>query len=127
MWLIFKSPSGPPYDERAAREPEGGGSRLIILQHSESLTKVLLPAQFDVTKVTVSDFIKQNFGENSKSASVVGGVQLSEKGVITLDIQVDDNQAKTFTMTIDKWTYYDKLIFSVPEKSYSVTLPVYTN
>lgn len=126
-WIIFKNPNTRPYDERATREPEAGGPSLVILQNSETLSKVLLPAQFIATRNMVNDFVKQAYGEPSKVVTIIGEARLNEKGVVAFDAQVNNDQTKTFTATIDKWSSYNKLIFSVPEKNFTRTVIVYPN
>lgn len=127
VWIIFKNPNTRPYDERAAREPEVGGPSLVILQNSETLSRVLLPAQFIATKIIVNDFVKQTYGEPSKVVTIIGEARLSEKGVVAFDAQVNNDQTKTFTAIIDKWSSYNQLIFSVPEKNFTQTVLVYSN
>lgn len=124
--IASKSPK-PAYDPRANREPESSGLQLITLSGSEKLSKLLLPSQFDVAKVAINDFVKAGVNNGAKNVTIIGDPQINDRGVVTLSLRVDGPSPITFTAKIDKWTYYNKLIFSVPEKGYTVTIPVYIN
>lgn len=126
LWLAIAKPFNPSYDPKAPKEPEQGGLQTIVLKNSDKLSKLLLPRQFEVTKQAINTYVKNNISFSATSVSISGEPQATPKGVIAFDFRVD-NGVGTITATIDKWTYYDKIIFSVPSKSYSVTLPVYTN
>lgn len=126
LWVIFTAPPRSP-GGLGNKEPERGGPSLVVLKNSEKLSKQLLPKQFDVAKTAIDTFVKKYYGETSTVATIVGNSDLGESGTITLKIQVDNSSSNMFGAVIDKWSSYDKLIFSVPSKSYSVSLPVYTN
>lgn len=126
LWLAFKGPGGPSISQN--KEPEAGGPQIVYLNDSAPLTKILLPKQFDITKQAINDYIKQRLSASAKSATIVGQPQQDARGVITMEIKVDNvTPAKEFVATVDPRSNYKALTFAVPQDSYTETFQVYTN
>jgi hypothetical protein len=125
--VVFYFVSKPSYDPKAPREPEKGGPKTVYIQNTEKISKYLLPAQFDVAKQAVSDYILQRVSTSVGQAKIVGDVKQSSSGVVSFSVEVESTPIKTLEITIDKWSDYSSITFTVPRDSFSVKLPVYKN
>lgn len=125
--LAVRSDKDVVYTPQSSREQEGGGPRSVVLKDGQKLSKYLLPDQYDVSKKIINDYILQKIDSSADVASIIDEPQMSNTGIITFRVGVGNDSTKSFVATIDKWSNYKQIVFSVPDQKYTIILQVYDN
>lgn len=122
VWIIHVRNTSI-YNSTSRKEPERGGPKTVDISNTGELTRVLLPEQFSVFKNQLSTYILGRVKSNAATASIIGKPIIARDGVISVVVLVDKSQQ--FMVKIDRITYFDKVVFSVPVSGYSVTTQTY--
>ncbi|MBI4033883.1 hypothetical protein HY379_02690 [Candidatus Saccharibacteria bacterium] len=88
------------------------------------LRNLLLDRQVPVVEQGISDYIRSNIGNTVKNASIASKPKVASDGLVEFTVETD-NPKKLFKVTLDRTTYFDRVILKIPEGNYTVTLPVY--
>lgn len=89
-----------------------------------SLRDLLLDRQVPVVEQGISDYIRTTIGNSVNNVSIVSKPTVASNGLIEFTIETD-NPKKQFKIALDRTTYFDRIILSVPDDNYSKILPVY--
>ncbi len=103
-----------------------GTSGAVFINDSSHLQEILFDQQYYSVQAGISDYIVSKFSRSVKSAEIVGEPVIPDDGLIRIQVNIK-NPDKEFTVTIDRATYFDKIVLSVPETKYKKTINVYEN
>lgn len=96
----------------------------ITLENSDKLKDLLLDRQYSAVVKGVSDLVHSKVSANVKTAAITMGPAVAKDGSVVFSATTKD-PSRTFNITVDRSTYFDKIIIKVPGSGYSVTLPTY--
>lgn len=96
----------------------------VKVTDDSSLKKLLLDSQVPVVEKAIGDYARTRIDGKATTVSLTSGPTVSNHGLIEFTVKTSDPK-KSFVVTLDRTTYFDRIIFSVPTDNYTKTLPVY--
>lgn len=96
----------------------------VIIDNTGELNKDLLPDQFQAVSDALVGYIQTHIDKNAVHATLIGRPEIASDNTIWFSIKVD-GQKDAFKVHLDRSTYFDKVIFMVPDAKFSQTLQVY--
>lgn len=111
-------------DESPGTSTSTSPAAVVTFTDDSSLKALLLERQLPVVEQGLREYIKSNIGTNVTEVKFVTQPAIASNGLIEITIETDNPQ-KRIKVTLDRTTYFDRIIFSVPESGYSAELPVY--
>lgn len=121
--LIFSSHRVQKANKESTENQQLG---YVVINNTDALSNLLLKRQEAVVEQALSDYILSNVSNKSESAYIVGSPILQSDGKVSIEVRVTSPQ-KDFQTIIDRNTYFDKVVLSVPSTNYQKIVPVYSS
>jgi multidrug efflux pump subunit AcrB len=96
----------------------------VVIDNASGLNKFLLSRQTSAVESAISGYILDRIDKNVEHAFIVDEPLQRNDGTILVTVKTE-NPEKTFRVIVDRTTYFDKLVVSVPADDYKTTIKVY--
>jgi hypothetical protein len=109
-----KSPVEEPHPDRVD----------VSITNTDELKTMLLDNQYFAVVNTLADYIKATLNPKDLLVPIINKPKVAKNGNITITLQVKEPD-KRLVAIIDRSTYFDKLVISIPQDDYRATIPIY--
>lgn len=107
------------------KPPETSTPGTVVIDNTEGLRSTLLRKQYTAVNKELIVYIQKQVASTVEHAFIVDQPTINKDGTITLKLQTE-KPTKQFVVRLDRNTYFNKVVFFVPETNYRSTIDVYS-
>jgi len=119
LFLIFRS---SPQPQSKPTELDSPGT--VVIDNTDQLRDILLRREYAAVNEELVKYIQDHVSDAIEHAFLVNQPVINSDGVVSFTVQTEAPN-KQFSVKLDRNTYFNKIIFSIPEVNYQSTLDVY--
>jgi hypothetical protein len=111
--------------KQVSTAPELSGPGTVIIDNTDRLSEILLPEQYQALSNALAVYIQVNVDPKIVHATIVGQPSVAANASVSFTLKTD-KPSVSLDVSVDR-SNFDKLIMTIPAKSYSQVIPVFTS
>lgn len=96
---------------------------MVIIDNTDQLSEILLSNEYQAVLDALTDYIFNELSPDVQHAAVTDGPRLEPSGSLSFELTADGH--KPFSARIDRETYKDRVILTIPASNYERIIQVY--